>query len=80
MKSISVTKARSDLYKLIDSTENSHEPVQIIGKRSNAVLISEQDWRAIEETLFLLSIPKMRESIRKGLNTTLDECYEDIDW
>ena len=80
MKSISVTKARSDLYKLIDSTKNSHEPVQIIGKRSNAVLISEEDWRAIEETLFLLSIPNMRESIRKGLNTTLDKCYEDIDW
>ena len=80
MKTISVTKARSDLYKLIDSTEKSHEPVQIIGKRSNAILISEEDWRAIEETLFLLSIPKMRESIRKGLNTTLDKCYEDIDW
>ncbi len=68
MKAISITKAQSEIFKLVDEVSNSHEPVRIIGKRSNAVLISEDDWRAIEETLYLLSIPIMRESIRKDLD------------
>ncbi len=80
MKTISITKARSNLYKLIDETANVHEPIQIIGKRTNAVLISEDDWRAIQETLYLLSIPGMRESIREGLKTPLEECSEVLEW
>lgn len=80
MKTISVTRARSNLYKLIDKTKESHEPIQITGKRSNAVIISEDDWRAIEETLFLLSIPNMRKSIIKGLETPMNECSEELDW
>lgn len=80
MKTISVTRARSNLYKLIDETKESHVPIQITGKRSNAVIISEDDWRAIEETLFLLSIPNMRKSIIKGLKTPLNECSEELDW
>ena len=80
MKSISVTKARANLYKLIDETEKSHLPIQINGKRINAVLISEEEWSAIEETLYLLSIPKMRASIRKGLETPIDKCSEELDW
>ena len=80
MKTISVTKARSNLYKLLDEAKISGEPIQITGKRSNGVLISEDDWRAISETLFLLSVPGMRDSIRKGLETPLDECETDIKW
>jgi len=80
MKTITVTKARSNLFKLIDETSTIHEPIQITGKRSNAILIGEDDWRAIQETLNLLSIPGMRESIRKGLKTPIEECSEELDW
>jgi prevent-host-death family protein len=80
MKTISATKARSNLYKLLDEAKISGEPIQITGKRSNGVLISEDDWRAISETLFLLSIPGMRDSIREGLETPLDECETKLKW
>jgi prevent-host-death family protein len=80
MKTITVTNARSKLYKLIDEASSVHEPIVITGKRSNAVLISEDDWRSIQETLFLLSIPGMRESIREGLDTPLESCAEELDW
>jgi len=69
MRTIKATEDRADLYKLLDQAGESHEPIQITGKRSNAILISEDDWRSIQETLYLLSIPGMRESIRKGLKT-----------
>ena len=80
MKTISVSKARENLYRLLDETARSHEPLTITGKRANAVLVAEDDWRAIQETLFLLSVPGMRESIREGLETPLEECSEDLDW
>ncbi|MFH0925322.1 MAG: type II toxin-antitoxin system Phd/YefM family antitoxin [bacterium] len=80
MKTLSATKARIKLYKLLDEASSSHEPIQITGKRSNAILISEEDWRAIEETLYLLSIPGMRESIRKGLETPLEKCDKELNW
>lgn len=80
MKTITVTKAREKLYKLLDEASISHEPIQITGKRANAVLISEDDWRAIQETLYLLSIPGMRESIREGLETPLEKCSEELEW
>ena len=80
MPIIKVTNARSKLYRLIDEVASSHEPVFISGKRANAVLISEDDWRAIQETLYLLSIPGMRESIREGLKTPVDKCFEELDW
>ena len=80
MKTITVTNARSKLYKLIDEASTSHEPIHITGKRANVVLISEEDWSAIQETLFLLSIPGMRESIRDGLDTPVEECSEALDW
>ncbi len=80
MKTITVTNARSQLYKLIDEASTSHEPIQITGKRSNVVLVSEEDWSAIQETLFLLSIPGMRESIQEGLKTPIEECSEELDW
>jgi antitoxin YefM len=79
MKSISVTAARSDLYGLIDSTNVSHEPIQITGKRGNAVLISEEDWRSIQETLYLFSIPGMRDSLKEGMAEPLEKCSKEID-
>ena len=80
MKTITATKARANLFKLLDEASDSNEPIQITGKRSNAVLLSEEDWRAIQETLYLLSIPGMRESIREGLETPVDDCSEELEW
>ena len=80
MTVLNVTDARSKLYNLIDEANTSHRPIVITGKRGNAVLISEEDWNAIEETLFLLSIPGMRESIREGMAEDLDQCDEDPGW
>ena len=80
MTTLSASEARARLYKLLDEAAASHEPIQITGKRNNAVLVSEEDWRAIQETLYLLSIPGMRESIRKGLTTPVEKCSKDIKW
>lgn len=80
MTGITATEARSNLYRLIDETAESHEPIVITGKRNNAVLLSESDWSAIQETLYLLSVPGMRESIREGMDTPADECHEALDW
>jgi len=80
MATLTASEARSKLYRLIDETAASHRPVLITGKRSNAVLVSEEDWRAIQETLYLLSVPGMRESIREGLSTPVEECARDLDW
>ena len=80
MTIITATEARSKLYSLIDKTVNTHQPIVITGKRGNAVLISEDDWRSIQETMYLLNIPGMRESIREGLATPIEDCTEEIDW
>jgi prevent-host-death family protein len=80
MATLTASEARSKLYRLIDETTASHEPVLITGKRANAVLVSEEDWRAIQETIYLLSLPGMRESIREGLDTPIEECERDLDW
>ena len=80
MNSISATEARKRLYGLLDEISISHEPVHISGKRNGAVLVADDDWRAVQETLYLMSIPGMRESIRKGLETPVEECDEDPGW
>jgi prevent-host-death family protein len=80
MTSLPVTQARSRLYQLLDETADSHEPIQITGKRSNAVLVSEADWRSIQETLYLLSIPGMRDSIRKGMAEPLSKSLGNPGW
>ncbi len=80
MKTLTVSKARISLYKLLDQAADSHEPVHITGKRHHAVLVSEGDWKAIQETLHLLSIPGMRESIRKGLKTLVKQCDTELKW
>jgi antitoxin YefM len=80
MSTLNVTDARAKLYALIDETAETHKPITITGKRGNAVLLSEDDWNAINETLYLVSIPGMRESIREGMKTDVDECSENLDW
>jgi prevent-host-death family protein len=77
---LKASDARERLYRLLDETAEAHEPVLITGPRSNAVLIGEEDWRAIQETLYLLSIPGMRESIRKGMAEPLSACSSKPGW
>jgi antitoxin YefM len=76
MPAVTATKAWATLYNLLDEVALSHEPILITGKRNNAVLISEEDWRAINETLYLMSIPGMRESLIEGMNTPIEDCDE----
>ena len=80
MTTITATSARSKLYALLDEVADSHQPVQITGKRSNGVLVSEDDWRSIQETLYLVSIPGMKESIITGMKTPVDKCAKDLRW
>ena len=80
MNSMTATEARNNIYRLMEAVETHHKPVHIIGKHANAVLVSASDWSAIEETLYLVSIPGMRERIRKGLKTPLNDCDTDIRW
>lgn len=80
MTTITATEARKRLYRLIDELEKSHEAVHITGKRGKAVIVSESDWSSIQETLYLLSIPGMGESIRKGLKTPIEKCSKGLRW
>lgn len=80
MTMLNATEARARLYSLIDEAATTHQPIVIKGKRSNAVLLSEDDWNAINETLYLVSIPGVRESIIEGMKTDVDECSKDLDW
>ena len=80
MSTITATEARKNLYRLLDEVSESHEPIQITGKRSNAVLISEADWKSVQETLYLHSIQGMKESIVEGMMTPVDECSEELEW
>jgi len=80
MTVLKASAARAKLYRLIDEAAQSHEPVLISGKRRNAVLLSEEDWRSVQETLYLLSIPGMRESIVEGMKTPVSKCARKIAW
>jgi antitoxin YefM len=80
MTTLSASEARKRLYNLVDEVKETHRPVQIVGKRGSAFLVSEEDWKAIEETLYLVSIPGMRESIKKGLKTPVEKCKEEPGW
>jgi antitoxin YefM len=73
-------QAETNFNQLIEEVATSHQPVIITGEKYNAVLISQEDWYAIQETLYLLSIPGMRESIKEGLATPVEECDEELDW
>jgi len=80
MTTLTATEARKQLYTLLDDVADSHSPIQIAGKRHSAILIAEDDWRAIQETLNLTSVPGMRDSIIEGLNIPVDQCDKDLDW
>jgi prevent-host-death family protein len=80
MTAFTASEARANLYRLIDQAADSHEPILISGKRANAVLLSEDDWAAIQETLHLLSVPGMRESIKSGMAEPVEACAKDLEW
>ena len=77
---IPVNEAQQQLQDLIDSVSQSHQPIVIAGQSSNAVLVSESDWASVQETLYLLSVPGMRESIRDGLATPVEKCDQELEW
>ena len=78
--SLTASEARANLYRLIDEAAESHRPVRLSGKRRAAALISAEDWDAIQETLYLLSIPGMRESIKEGMAEPLSKSRKKLDW
>ena len=80
MTTLNATEARSKLYALMDEAAQSHKPIVITGKRGNSVLISEEDWNAVNETLYLLSVEGMRESVKEGLESDLSDCSKELDW
>ena len=80
MTTLNVSKARTDLYRLIDQVVKSHKPIMISGRRANGVLISQEDWSAIQETLFLLGIPDMRKSIKVAISEPLSRGKSTIKW
>ena len=80
MNTLTASEARANLYRLIDQTMESHEPILISGKRNNAVLLSAEDWGAVQETLYLLSVPGMRESIKAGMAEPLAESAKALEW
>jgi len=77
---VTASEARAGLYRLIDQTAESHQPILISGKRSSAVLVSAEDWQAIQETLYLLAVPGMRESIKQGMAEPLDKSSKELRW
>lgn len=79
MSILNATTARNNFFKVMEEVINTHEPIYVTGKNGNIVILSEDDWRSIQETLYLDSIPGMKEKIKKGLNTSLEECVEDSD-
>lgn len=77
---VTASEARANLYRLIDEANDSHRPIVIAGKRSSAVLVAAEDWDAIQETLYLLSVPDMRESIKKGMAEPLKSSAKELKW
>jgi prevent-host-death family protein len=80
MNTLTASEARKRLYNLVDEVKETHVPIQIVSKRGSAILVAEEDWRAIEETLYLTSIQGMRESIKRGLKTSVEKCDEEPGW
>jgi len=80
MQNLTASEARANLYRLLDQTSESHQPITISGKRNSAVLVSAEDWVSIQETLYLLAVPGMRESIKEGMEEPIDSCSKELDW
>ncbi len=80
MLSLSAAEARAKLYRLVEDASHSSQPVAIAGNRGHAVLVPAAHWHAIQETLALLAVPGMLESIREGLATPVETCARSLDW
>ena len=80
VSTLSASEARANFYRLMDQAAQSHQPIFISGKRNNSVLMSQEDWAAIQETLYLLAVPGMRESIKSGMAEPIDACKTELDW
>lgn len=80
MQTLSASKARADLYNLMDQAAENHEPVVITGKRNNAVLISQEDWNAIAETLHLNAVPGLTGSIQEAMQSPDSEFSDTLEW
>lgn len=80
MTDLTASEARANLYRLLDEAAETHKPVRITGKRNSGVLVSEEDWAAIQETLHLLSVPGMRESLKKGMDTPVEKLSKELRW
>lgn len=80
MNTLTASEARANLYRLMDQAAESHQPIIISGKRTNSVLVSAEDWEAIQETLYLLSVPSMRESIKQGMAEPVENCSKELNW
>ena len=80
MRTVTASEARTNLYRLMDQSAEYHQPILISGKRANAVLLSAEDWQAIQATLHLLSIPGMRQSIKEGMTESVEACTKTLDW
>lgn len=80
MKTLTASEARANLYRLLDQTSETHQPITISGKRNSAVLVSSEDWESIQETLYLLTVPGMRESIKQGMEEPIENCSKELDW
>jgi antitoxin YefM len=80
MHTLTASEARENLYRLLDQTSETHQPITISGKRNSAVLVSSEDWESIQETLYLLTVPGMRESIKQGMEEPIENCSKELDW
>ena len=80
MHTLTASEARANLYRLLDQASESHQPITISGKRNSAVLVAAEDWESIQETLYLLAVPGMRESIHSGMDEPVDSCTKELDW
>lgn len=80
MNILTASEARANLYRLLDQTAETHQPITISGKRNSAVLVSSEDWESIQETLYLLTVPDMRESIKQGMAEPIENCSKELDW
>ena len=80
MNILTASEARANLYRLLDQTSETHQPITISGKRNSAVLVSSEDWESIQETLYLLTVPGMRESIKQGMAEPIESCSKELDW
>lgn len=77
MKQLSISEARANLFKLVEGVSTSHEPIHIHGRHNNAVLLSEEDYMSIQETLYLMRVPGLYESLKEGLETSIEDCTPD---